>query len=943
MSNIPIRDIPGGVVAEPQASDRIAIDNGISMQQTTINNAVNSAVPLASEDEARDGVDNSKRMSSLRVKQSIGSEVNVSIASAAQGALASTALQPDGVGDLAFLDSINDSNWSGLDLSVANGGTGASTADSARENLGAASATQAVPAGGTAGQILYKFSNADNDVGWSDAASLVDIPIYETAVGLLEFPIPDGINFIRTNGYYSPDGKGSAHYRLRGAPELSGPGDIQSNGGEKRWAYASDRIEVEHFGAYPYTEAEWRSANGNVSSSSAAFKTALAVAEWRGGSAIFAEAQFYLHTEGLRFPPNVFMHGSGYGMWSPSFLTEPKTWEGTNHVFKGIDPSPVNIKGVTSMRYAGGYRPDPDNAGRILKLNTMMNSNAAGTTAATPKDLRVAFTNRDPQEPWGMSKCRILPWIGVDGISTYEVFNTESTDLGDPWDIGLMLSDTENGLFHDIQVRGYLREYGVLEVSGNQDRQGRSEGNILRKVSAQGFCGFGVRSGDTWKILSTTTTTLTIRWSEESYWPSSGSLELLGKGYATYTGLQRSGDNLVFTGLSVDPTGSAQIRNGLRGTGFSTGLLDSCEGWALWHHSGKKAEELGLGISKGSEFSGFPLRGLNTINCSFFGEANNSINTYFHDVRDLDITGGKFEIGHMIASPVDGNALAINPLAVAAQGFTSNLRLGSYISTSTRTDLFTPRSVSAPQLQINPASRLDGNMVIEAMPGQDLDLRLASGRVGQVYRSNGTASVIYRDTGNTDLRGQVTIGALSSVAFLNWQTGFGLNLREGTTARWQILTGGNLLPAVDNGPNIGSLSFRVSNIFLGNAPSVTSDENVKREVASIEDRILNAWEAVEWVQFRHNGGDRLHFGLIAQRVKEAFEAEGLDPFDMGLLCYEEWADEPAVIDEDGEISRDAVSAGNLYSLRYEECQALESAYQRRRLERIEMKLNRIDI
>lgn len=83
MANIPIRDIPGAVVASPDLSNLIPMDNGSIMQKTTIENAVNTTLPLSSQAEAEAGVNNAKRMSPLRTKQAIDAQtpaiVNVAI------------------------------------------------------------------------------------------------------------------------------------------------------------------------------------------------------------------------------------------------------------------------------------------------------------------------------------------------------------------------------------------------------------------------------------------------------------------------------------------------------------------------------------------------------------------------------------------------------------------------------------------------------------------------------------------------------------------------------------------------------------------------------------------------------------------------------------------------------------------------------------------------
>jgi hypothetical protein len=155
-----------------------------------------------------------------------------------------------------------------------------------------------------------------------------------------------------------------------------------------------------------------------------------------------------------------------------------------------------------------------------------------------------------------------------------------------------------------------------------------------------------------------------------------------------------------------------------------------------------------------------------------------------------------------------------------------------------------------------------------------------------------------------------------------------------------ILHGSATRPDNDGAMALGDASYRFSTVYAASGTINTSDKRDKRDIGEIPDAWLDAWAGVEWSRYKFKDGERWHVGLVAQQVRDAFAAHGLDAREIGLLCYDEWPAVRAVRakhDRNGNLVREAQpgrKAGNRWGLRYDECQALEAAYVRRELKRL---------
>lgn len=197
-------------------------------------------------------------------------------------------------------------------------------------------------------------------------------------------------------------------------------------------------------------------------------------------------------------------------------------------------------------------------------------------------------------------------------------------------------------------------------------------------------------------------------------------------------------------------------------------------------------------------------------------------------------------------------------------------------------------------------------------------------------------------------------------------------------------------PGDDNHTPLGDIVNRWSAVYAGTGTIQTSDGTEKSSpinmagdhiVGDVEvDRILDAWGEVSVVAFKWlkmidiKGEDkaRWHFGAIAQQVRDAFISFGIDGTKYGLLCFDKWDDQyvihPAetkehdavyskIVDSNGgklllkdawtEIVKDeyrelVTPAGERWGLRPDQCAWIEAAYQRRRAERIEKRLEALE-
>ena len=186
---------------------------------------------------------------------------------------------------------------------------------------------------------------------------------------------------------------------------------------------------------------------------------------------------------------------------------------------------------------------------------------------------------------------------------------------------------------------------------------------------------------------------------------------------------------------------------------------------------------------------------------------------------------------------------------------------------------------------------------------------------------------------------------------LGWDNGASISL-HGTA------TGGNITLSASNGTDSKHMWLMPDGTWTwyGTACQILSDQRLKQQITEIDDKLLDAWEDVNLVQFKYNdavdqkGKDkaRLHTGYVVQQIDNACKSHNVDISDYGLYCHEEYPEETEEVEveqKDGTKAKETRvirEASEHYSLRYTEVYAVECMYLRRCIARLTARIEQLE-
>ena len=124
----------------------------------------------------------------------------------------------------------------------------------------------------------------------------------------------------------------------------------------------------------------------------------------------------------------------------------------------------------------------------------------------------------------------------------------------------------------------------------------------------------------------------------------------------------------------------------------------------------------------------------------------------------------------------------------------------------------------------------------------------------------------------------------------------GYDRKTATYKNVEIGGGGSVMPITNGSTDLGSATRRWDTVYAAAGTINTSDRSEKQQIEELTEAELRVAEKIKSQirKFKYNdavakkGDDaRIHIGVIAQNVHDAFVFEGLDPGKYSMFCKDE--------------------------------------------------------
>ncbi|MFU0967055.1 tail fiber domain-containing protein [Kluyvera ascorbata] len=592
----------------------------------------------------------------------------------------------------------------------------------------------------------------------------------------------------------------------------------------------------------------WGAKGDGTTDDTAAFQSALAAGKYEvnvpsaWGPVVKSQ---YLITQTLVIPDGVTLRGSGVGY---------DKQHPTTLIFRGTGTKQFTVSGATSASLAN---PSVGNA-------YLADSGTRGNTYSTT-DFTEAFSAAVVLGKYSsLVNMGVIPYL--EGIEGY--LDSSNLNVSDSWDVGVWARNASGCRISYCTIQGHWRKSGLLLSSSNigDGQIPACERCHIEFSSFEGMYGVSIRSPheaqptSNYGFAGTDFINCYIR----GFWHQSGHLATSSK---LSEPQPRPSGCLEIDGY-VGPTVK------IRGVQFTDCTLMNRDDILFYLDRCSEAAFIGCYFeSQPPAVNGVQLAaGLGSRLIST--NDTTAVKMIAHSLYGIDVTP-YFSVPDVSMTAVSGNSRYL-VAGVAVDGIWNP-------STAVMDDWQQPfYSGSVTWRMRNPAQTFGVRD-----PGNALNWYVSA--AGGMFHTNYQRSLddtfnLYRTvSGNAQ-------ALLRCYASGNGEWGTG-TARTSVTFKFDS----NVLPISSASLNIGSNALPWSNVYSQNAVTVVSDENFKSDIQPLPEALIEAigavpfkmWKLKSAISVKGTDGARYHTGVIAQQVKEAITAAGLDWTKYGLITHEE--------------------------------------------------------